>query len=144
LDFRTGVPIEIQTYFDEAIDIHHIFPRTWCERNEIARQQYDSIINKTALSYQTNRIIGGNAPSVYLQKLREKEGINQTRQIEILRSHVINSDVITADDFQKFFNFRREALLKHIEKATGKRIQRQSQESLEADFDDSETDNGEN
>ncbi|MFC7540716.1 hypothetical protein ACFQU2_16310 [Siccirubricoccus deserti] len=31
-DWRTGAGVDEQTYFDESIDIHHIFPRAWCER----------------------------------------------------------------------------------------------------------------
>lgn len=30
-----------------ALDIHHIFPHDWCEKQGIARRRYDSIINKT-------------------------------------------------------------------------------------------------
>lgn len=30
LDFRTGDPIDVQMYFDDKIDIHHIFPQDWC------------------------------------------------------------------------------------------------------------------
>ena len=30
-DFRTGEPIAAQTVFDDEIDIHHIFPKRWCE-----------------------------------------------------------------------------------------------------------------
>jgi hypothetical protein len=33
LDFRTGEAIEIQTYFGDNIDIHHIFPHDWCQKN---------------------------------------------------------------------------------------------------------------
>ena len=140
LDFRTGVPIEVNTYFDEDIDIHHIFPKDWCQRQGIDAKIYDSIINKTALSYQTNRIIGGNAPSVYLQKLREREGIDVSRQNQILLSHAIAVEKILSNDFQAFFNARREALLTRIEQATGKGIIRQNQPGSEIDFDEIEND----
>jgi hypothetical protein len=36
-DWRTGADVQEQTYFDESIDIHHVFPRAWwacaAERN---------------------------------------------------------------------------------------------------------------
>lgn len=64
-DFRTGEPIESQTFFDDKIDVHHIFPQKWCKENNIEKRYYDSIINKTAISARTNRKIGGNAPSKY-------------------------------------------------------------------------------
>ena len=53
-------------YFDEAIDIHHLFPQKWCIDNGIEAGRYNSIVNKTPLSARTNRMIGGNAPSDYL------------------------------------------------------------------------------
>ena len=140
LDFRTGVPIEVNTYFDEAIDIHHIFPKDWCQKQGINEKMYDSIVNKTALSFQTNRIIGGNAPSTYLQKLRDKEGIDKKRQDQILISHAIDVDSLTANDFNPFYIARRETLLTHIEKATGKRINRQDQYLPETGLEDSDVD----
>lgn len=144
LDFRTGVPIEVQTYFDEEIDIHHIFPQKWCKTNGIPSEKYDAIVNKTALSYQTNRIIGGNAPSVYLKKLRDKEGIEELRQLEILRSHVIDTDALTADDFDMFISARREKLLSRIEQATGKSIARHNQTVVDDNVDDIDADVEEN
>ena len=46
-----------------ALDIHHIFPRSWCEKKGISRDEYDCILNKTPISYKANRKIGGDAPS---------------------------------------------------------------------------------
>ncbi len=56
---------------DVALDIHHIFPVKWCESQNIDRKIYDSIVNKTPISYKANRKIGGAAPSNYLAKLQE-------------------------------------------------------------------------
>ncbi|HCB00557.1 MAG TPA: hypothetical protein DEP22_11695, partial [Porphyromonadaceae bacterium] len=58
-DWLSGTKIDISTYFSESIDIHHIFPVAWCEKNKntISRDEYDSIINKTPLSGRTNRIV---------------------------------------------------------------------------------------
>jgi len=124
LDFRTGEPIDVQAYFEDSIDVHHIFPRKWCQNQKIEARYYDSIINKTPLSYKTNRIIGGNAPSVYLKRLRKDSGMTEERQDEILASHVIDVDALKRDDFNAFFEARKEALLVRIENATGKAISR--------------------
>ena len=57
-----------------ALDIHHIFPRDWCEKTGIGKDRYDSILNKTPISYKANRKIGGDAPSRYLSRIqREKQ-----------------------------------------------------------------------
>jgi len=126
LDFRTGEEITLQMYFDDRIDIHHIFPQAYCRKNGIDPKRCDCVINKTGISAKTNRIIGGNAPSDYLAKLKKRSGIDDERMDEILRSHVIDPDVLKADDFNDFFKKREEALLDRIEKAMGKPIAREA------------------
>lgn len=124
-DFRTGQPYNNTVYFDENVDIHHIFPRDWCHGMKIPPAVYDSIINKTPLSARTNRIIGGSAPSVYLQKLTG-EASNESSFGESLngrlRSHLIDPDVVRIDDFTTFMSMRQRALVEIIETATGKRV----------------------
>jgi len=132
LDFLSGKPIDVQTYFDEKIDIHHIFPRDYCKRQGIPSMLYDSVINKTAISAKTNRVIGGNAPSVYLHKLTAEKGIAPERLDQILLSHLIDPDALRRDDFEAFFTARQEALLLRIEAATGRRIARESEDEMPA------------
>ncbi len=73
-DFRSGQCYDQTLFFDEAVDIHHIFPQAWCDEHKIDVKIYDTVINKTPLSYRTNRIIGGVAPSEYLAKLEATLG----------------------------------------------------------------------
>jgi len=134
LDFRTGEPIEVQSYFADSIDIHHIFPHSWCVKNNIEAKFSESIINKTALSYRTNRIIGGNAPSIYLKTLRDRDGISEQRQDDMIITHLIDHEALKTDNFRAFYNQRKEALLQRIEQATGKAINRQVQ--IQADLVD--------
>jgi len=68
-DFLSGKPIDEDIYFNERVDIHHIFPQKYCE-GKISKDLCDSIINKTPLSARTNQIIGGSAPSIYLKNCR--------------------------------------------------------------------------
>jgi hypothetical protein len=68
-DFRSGQKFDHIVFFGENVDIHHIFPKKWCEDRKLKPEVYDSIINKTPLAYRTNRIIGGAAPSSYLADL---------------------------------------------------------------------------
>lgn len=126
LDFRSGEPIDVQKYFDEAIDIHHIFPKNYCNRQQIKRGR-DCIVNKTPLSSRTNRIIGGDAPSVYLRRLEREYDISENRMNEILESHLIPVESLRNDDFATFFAERQEALVSLIEKATGKKVSRTEQ-----------------
>lgn len=124
-DFRTGEPIEAQTFFDDKIDIHHIFPEKWCKNAKIEPGIYNSVINKTALSARTNRQIGGKAPSRYLSAIEKGAGVEAGRMDEILQSHCITPAALRADSFWEFYAQRAEALLLRIEAATGKTIARE-------------------
>ena len=123
-DFRSGQQFNHAAFFGENVDIHHIFPKAWCEAKGIKSEVYDSIINKTPLSARTNRILGGVAPSAYLARL-EKGGdknpaIEPARLDSILSSHEIDPASLRADSFDAAFDDRRERLLALIEAAMGK------------------------
>ena len=79
---------------------------------------FNSIINKTPIDAKTNRIIGGNAPSYYLPKLREKNA--ELRQV--LGAHWLNAELLESDEFAECFVERGEAMLDLIGKAMGKQI----------------------
>ena len=118
-DFRTGYPIDEKIFFDDRIDIHHIFPRVWCEREGITPNVYNSIINKTAISARTNQQIGGRAPSEYLPRIEEEAEIDEDEMDKRLAAHLISANALRADDFWGFFEARKEALFGVIEKAMG-------------------------
>ena len=124
-DFRTGEPIEAQAFFDDKIDIHHIFPEKWCRTFDIEHGTYNSVINKTAISARTNRQIGGRAPSKYLAAVEKAADIEHGRMNEILASHCITPEFLRADRFWSFYAARAETLLQRIEGATGKKITRE-------------------
>lgn len=123
-DFRSGQKFDHTVFFGENVDIHHIFPQDWCKKQGIKPAIYDSIINKTPLSYRTNRVIGGVAPSVYLAKLEQGDpktpAIERQRLDTHLRSHLIDPDLLRKDDFETFMMDRQQRLLKLIEEAIGK------------------------
>jgi hypothetical protein len=123
-DFRSGQEFDHTVFFGESVDIHHIFPKKWCEDRGIKSDIYDSIINKTPLSYRTNRIIGGVAPSVYLSKLEtggaDASASDPVRLDEMLMSHLIEPTLIRADNFDAFMDARQKSLLNLIEHAMGK------------------------
>lgn len=123
-DFRSGQKFDHTVFFGENVDIHHIFPQDWCKKHGIKPSIYDSIINKTPLSFRTNRIIGGVAPSEYLAKLEQGDkqtpAIVRNRLDDYLRSHLIDPAILCRDDFEAFMADRQKRLLELIEGATGK------------------------
>jgi len=104
------------------LDIHHIFPKKWCEESGVSPRVYDSIVNKTAISYKANRKIGGSAPSKYLAQLQGDAHVKLTsaEMDAILKSHVIDPALLRADTFKEFYVARKAALLSIVERAMGK------------------------
>ena len=131
-DWRTSEQASIQAYFDNAIDIHHIFPKYWCQTQQIPAQQYDSIVNKTPLSARTNRVIGGRAPSDYLERVANGAGITGTTLNQNVSTHMIEVGHMRNDDFDAFFEARTQALLRRIELAMGKQVVKDATETEEA------------
>lgn len=117
-DWRTGEESTMQSYFDERIDIHHVFPQQWCRDHGIEAERCDSVVNKTPLTARTNRSIGGNAPSGYLDRL----DVPARDLDQYLRTHLIDPAPLRQDDFDGYFAARKAALLKTIHEAMGKPI----------------------
>ncbi|HOD62118.1 MAG TPA: DUF262 domain-containing protein [Bacilli bacterium] len=143
-DWLSATKIDFSTYFSESIDIHHIFPVAWCEKNNIPRDEFDCIINKTPLSGRTNRIVSGDAPSKYLERLKKQAGVNDSEFNNILHSHLVNPDFMYKDDFKGFFANRKEQILQRIEKAIGKPIHREQLIEEEGKFIDNAIEDDEN
>lgn len=137
-DFRSGQDFDQTVFFDEAVDIHHVFPKAWCQKVGIPAEDFDSIINKTPLGARTNRIIGGVAPSAYLGRLENgvdgNPPMEPARLDEHLESHLIDTACLRSDDFAGFVVARREALLGLIEAATGKTVYRGQGQNEDQDF----------
>lgn len=126
IDFRSGQSYGQTVFFDERVDIHHIFPQDWCKKQDIDVTIYDTIINKTPLGYRTNRILSGAAPSKYLTKLeagnKDAPPIERSTLDGYLRSHAIDPDLLRLDQFVEFMMDRELRLLAMISKATGHQI----------------------
>jgi hypothetical protein len=125
-DFRSGQAFDQMAFFDDTVDIHHIFPQAWCEKQNIDAKIYDSIINKTPLGARTNRIIGGAAPADYLARIEKgsvKEEPIAPDLLDVhLRSHCIDPVLLRADGFAAFMSDRKKRLLALIAKVTGHTI----------------------
>jgi len=107
---------------DIRIDIHHIFPKKWCSDRGLDAKVYDSIVNKTALSYKANRKVGGRAPSEYLRQIQEDKQVlmADSAMDQILLSHLIDPALMRQNDFDAFYSQRKASLLEMIERVMGK------------------------
>ncbi|MGC4076847.1 MAG: DUF262 domain-containing protein [Rubrivivax sp.] len=130
---------------DVTLDIHHIFPQDWCEKQGISRKLYNTVVNKTPLSYKANRMIGGIAPSAYLAKLQKHAQVkmDDAAMDTILQTHAIDPALLRNDDFHAFYAARKQALLVLIGQAMGKAVQQAetaSSSAFAADDEDEEQD----
>ncbi|PZO36758.1 MAG: hypothetical protein DCF19_20485 [Pseudanabaena frigida] len=109
---------------ERKLDIHHIFPKSWCERQGIPASRYNSIINKTPISFKANRTIGGKAPSDYLNHIQNHPSVqlNEEDMNAILMTHYIDPTTLRQDDFEGFMLSRQRKILNKIESAMGKPV----------------------
>ena len=121
-DFISGREMDFTVYKAERIDIHHIFPKDYCEKQQYPKEKWNSIVNKTPLTYSTNREIGGVAPSIYLGRIEQKGQVSASVLDGYLATHMIDVSCCRADDFNRYFIRRASAILDAIEAATGKAI----------------------
>lgn len=123
-DWMEDKALDKVQYASLNTDIHHIFPKHWCNANGIDDEHRESIVNKTAISARTNRSIGGSAPSRYLAAIEAKAQIPAAQLDGLLDSHLVSAPTLRDDDFEAFFVDRRERICRLVEKAMGKAVQR--------------------
>ncbi len=118
-DFVTGRTTEIMTFFGDQVDVHHIFPKAWAKKRGIPPRVFNSIVNKTPLFGGTNRFVSGEAPSLYLKRIERDRGISAEALDAILRTHLIEPELLRADDFEGFMKARKAALAGVVSQAMG-------------------------
>lgn len=133
-DFISGREMDFTVYKSENIDIHHIFPREYCEQQRYNKDLWNSVINKTPLTYSTNREIGGVAPSKYLAKIENKGQVSKDVLNKYVESHWIDVECCRNDDFHEHIVNRAKKLLDAIEEATGKKISGRDSEEIKKAF----------
>jgi hypothetical protein len=121
-DFISGKGFELMTFYNDKVDVHHVFPQAWCKKAGISPKVFDAIVNKTPLSKKSNILIGGDAPSIYLKRIESKHGLSAGRLDDILRTHLIEPQFLRADDFKGFCDARVKALSTLISEALGKPV----------------------
>jgi hypothetical protein len=106
---------------EDDLDDHHIVPQSWGKKH-LAGKAVDTILNRTALSSDTNRnIIRDRLPNEYLPEWIEKNGEAEVRTI--LESHFISPaafDILMRlefghDDFEAFISERQRTIHAAIE-----------------------------
>lgn len=116
-DWMTG---QAPQYDD--LDDHHIIPVSWAEAKHLSNVSIDTILNRTALTAETNRhVIRNRLPNEYLPELIASNDEATVR--EMLRTHLISDsafDILlrkpfTPDDFMDFIAERERTIKQAIE-----------------------------
>jgi len=123
-DWKYANVISHATFVPLKIDIHHIFPKAWCAKAKIPAARRESIVNKTPISYETNRSIGGRSPALYLAKLEKDTGLLPAELDTILAGHHIDAVALRKVDFEAFFTQRLAAIVALVEEAMGQHVVR--------------------
>ena len=118
-DFIAGK--NIADYAD-SLEVHHIFPKKYCAIKKLPKEKFDCIINKTLILRNTNKVIGDNPPSVYLETIENKTGLAGAEVDEILKAHFIDPALCRADDFHAFLADRAKEIFGAVEQLTKRKI----------------------
>lgn len=128
-DFLAGTDMAASANFAESIEIHHVFPKKYCEIQKLPKERYDNVANRTPITKRTNKILGDNPPSFYLGKIEEKLNLSGVELDEILERHFIAPELCRADDFNAFLVDRAKKILDAVEERIGHPVSgRDSQE----------------
>ncbi|MCB9660528.1 MAG: DUF262 domain-containing protein [Sandaracinaceae bacterium] len=133
-----------ETDWEECkLDIHHVFPKDWCQKRGIPPKRFDSILNKTPISYKANRMIGGRAPSAYLEQLaaHAQVQLDSAAMDALLATHFLDPGFLRSDDYDGFIEARRRTLLAEISRVMGKPLVASEEPGVD---DGDEDDSGEN
>ena len=133
-DFISGREMDFTLYRAENIDIHHIFPKDHCEQQGYPKAKWNSVVNKTPLTYSTNREIGGASPSSYLGKIESKGQVDPDILDGYLETHWIDVTAARSDNFNAFIVSRAKKLLDAIAAAMGKPISGRDSEEVVNSF----------
>jgi hypothetical protein len=132
-DWMEDKALDKVQYVNLAVDIHHIFPKKWCDDSKIDDERRESIVNKTAISAVTNRTIGGAAPSDYMAVIEKKAGISSGRLDSLVEAHLVPAGLLRANDFDAYFVERRSRLCDLVEQAMGKAVPRDADQGASSE-----------
>ncbi len=132
-DFISGEEMDFTLYKSERIDIHHIFPKDYCIKQNYPTEKWNSVVNKTPMTSTTNREIGGVAPSKYLSKIESKGKVSAGDLDGYISTHWIDVTCMRTDEFNNHIINRAKIILSAIEKVIGKSISgKDSEETIKA------------
>jgi hypothetical protein len=108
-------------------DIHHIFPKSFLRKNNLARGDYNQLGNYVLMQQEINIAIGAKSPNIYFKELQDqcsggkmKYGAIDTHEelMENLKTHCIPESIFEADinSYDGFLQERRKLMSQKMKK----------------------------
>jgi hypothetical protein len=142
-DWLENKKLDWAAFLEYKVDIHHIFPKRWCLKNDIDGHKRESIVNKTALSRRTNQKIGGKSPKIYVPKIIEEAELTDIGFDTILTEHFIDGEALRKANFDEFFDLRFQSICGLISRAMGKEVIKNASEFDPSSFSEMDEDDEE-
>ena len=139
-DWLENKKLDWAVFLEYKVDIHHIFPKRWCLKNDIDGHKRESIVNKTALSRRTNQKIGGKSPKIYVPKIIEEAELPDIAFDAILTEHFIDGEALRKANFDEFFDLRFQSICGLISRAMGKEVIKNAAEFDPSSFSETDED----
>ncbi|WP_082171521.1 GmrSD restriction endonuclease domain-containing protein [Methylobacterium indicum] len=120
-DFGIGNALLKDVKEPNIIEDHHIYPQQFLRNFGIKGYGANAILNRTPILSETNKMIGAEAPHIYIlnSKIVGSGGLSDG----ILEAHAITKSKISQDFskevFSEFVSNRRKKIMRLIAKATG-------------------------
>jgi hypothetical protein len=108
-------------------DIHHIFPKSFLRKNNLARGDYNQLGNYVLMQQEINIAIGAKSPNIYFKELQDqcsggkiKYGAIDTHEelLDNLKTHCIPESIFEADinSYDAFLQERRKLMSEKMKK----------------------------
>jgi hypothetical protein len=121
IDFFKRGQITAQLVSDKKnpVDDHHIFPRAYLNKQNIAPALRDCILNRTYIDRTTNKRLSDSRPSDYFSEILQKHGVQETNKL--FGSHLLpagSGSPLLSDNFDDFLTCREKLVMNLIQEKT--------------------------
>jgi hypothetical protein len=104
------------------LEIHHLFPKAWLQRNGVTdAREYNQIANMALLEWSANIEVGAEPPAGYAPRLEARMNWNDAERGEVYRLHALPDDWWDLD-YEDFLQQRR-GLMAEVIRDAFERIQ---------------------
>ncbi len=130
---------------NEDIEDHHIYPKAYCKQESLDAKLCESIVNRIAVSRETNRSLGSTGPDTYfteLVKQAKENGTVKGMQARLQACFIPNASKTTAqflsqfspEKFDSFMNKRAKLLVDEVRRVVGNSLVTEEPDDYDEDI----------